>query len=157
MIHIRRASLDDLNSLVRFRIALFEEMGLLKGKEEIKSFQIACKHYFNRFIPRKEFLSWVADNDGEIVATSGLVFFQKPPSPRNDSGKEAYIMNMFTLTKWRKKGIASKILEEIIDFLKKEGITSISLHSTEVGKSVYEKGGFIPVDTEMKLTFKKNQ
>lgn len=152
MIQIRRANLNDLFSLVRFRSALFKEMGLLKGAKEEKTFEKACERYFNQFISQNEFLSWIAEDNGEVVAVSGLVFFQKPPSPGNNSGKEAYIMNMYTLTKWRKKGIGSKLLREIIGFLKQNGITSISLHTTEVGRSVYEKIGFTLVDTEMKLT-----
>ncbi|MFX1284293.1 MAG: GNAT family N-acetyltransferase [Promethearchaeota archaeon] len=157
MIQVRRASLNDINSLVRFRTALFKEMKLLEGEQQEKSFQKACKDYFYEFIPKQKFLSWIAENDGEIIAVSGVVFFQKPPSPGNNTGKEAYIMNMYTLTEWRKKGIASKLLEEIIGFLKRKGITSISLHTTEVGKSVYEKIGFTLVNTEMKLTIKHNQ
>ncbi|MFX0124642.1 MAG: GNAT family N-acetyltransferase [Candidatus Hodarchaeota archaeon] len=155
MIQIRRASLDDVTSLVRFRIALFKEMKWLKGeKEEEETFGKACEHYFNQFIPQNEFLSWIAENNGEIIAVSGLVFFQKPPSPGNNSGKEAYIMNMYTLPKWRKKGIASRLLKEIVNHLKKEDIISISLHTTEVGRSVYESFGFTLLVNEMKLSVK---
>ena len=131
---------------------LFEEMGLLEGETKKKSFQKACEQYFSQYLPDNRFLSWIAENNGIIVAASGLVFLQKPPSPENTSGKEAYIMNMFTLPKWRNKGIASKILVEILNFLEEEGITLISLHTTKIGRRVYEKIGFIPSDIEMKLT-----
>lgn len=155
MIQIRRADLDDVTTLVRFRSALFKEMGILK-KDQEKSFEEACEQYFTQFIPQDKFISWIAEDNGNVVAVSGLVFFQKPPSPGNTSGKEAYIMNMYTLTKWRKKGIASRLLQEIIRFLNQEQITSISLHATEVGRSVYEKNGFSLMDNEMKLTGKQN-
>lgn len=152
MIQIRRASLDDVPSLVRFRRALFKEMGRLKGEQEEETFEKACEHFFIQFIPQNKFLSWIAEDNGEVVAVSGLVFFQKPPSPGNNSGIEAYIMNMYTLTKWRKKGIASKLLDEIIGFLNQKKISSISLHTTEVGRSVYKNIGFTLVYNEMKLT-----
>ncbi|MFX0015657.1 MAG: GNAT family N-acetyltransferase [Promethearchaeota archaeon] len=152
MILYRRAGIKDIDSLVQFRVALFEEMGLIDGNLNLDSFQEACKDYFSKFISKEEFLSWVAENKGEIIATSGLVFFQKPPSPGNNSGREAYIMNMYTLPGWRSKGIASKLLEEIIKFLKKNEITNVSLHTTEIGRSVYEKTGFYLTNTEMKLS-----
>lgn len=155
MIQIRRANINDLNSLVLFRIALFKEMELLDGKREEQSFQRACEQFFKQFIPKEEFLSWVAENNGIIIATSGLVIFQKPPSPGNNSGKEAYIMNMYTLPEWRKKGIASKLLKEILDFLRKKEITVISLHTTEIGRNTYEEIGFILTNNEMKLSIKK--
>ncbi|WP_335182369.1 hypothetical protein [Nostoc sp.] len=44
-------------------------------------------------MPSGEFLAWVAEVDSQIVATSGLVFFQRPPYNGNLSGLEAYIMN----------------------------------------------------------------
>ncbi|UCG03209.1 MAG: GNAT family N-acetyltransferase [Candidatus Heimdallarchaeota archaeon] len=157
MIQIRRASINDVPTLVRFRSLLFKEMGLLRGEQEEKSFERACELFFTQFIPQNEFLSWIAEDDKKVVAVSGLVFFQKPPSPGNNSGKEAYIMNMYTLKEWRKKGIASKLLKKITAFLNQMRIISISLHTTEVGRTVYEKFGFSLVDTEMKLLIEQNQ
>lgn len=152
MIKIRRATIEDLKSIIRFRIDLFEEMGLLEGETKKISFQKACEQYFSQYLPDNRYLSWIAENNGTIVAASGLVFLQKPPTPENTSGKEAYIMNMFTLPKWRNKGIASKLLVEMINFINEIGITLISLHTTEIGRSVYEEIGFIRIDTEMNLT-----
>jgi GNAT superfamily N-acetyltransferase len=156
MIQIRRASLNDVPTLVRFRSALFKEIGRLKGEEE-KSFEKACEQFFTQYIPQDRFISWIAEDNGNVVAVSGLVFFQKPPSPGNLTGKVAYIMNMYTLTEWRKKGLASRLLQEIINFLNQERIISITLHTTEVAKSVYEKKGFIPEDNEMKYTVPLDQ
>ena len=151
MITIRRATIDDLNNLIQLRTALFQEMGILSEKSDEKSFQKACHDYFSQFIASKEFLSWVAENNGKIIATSGLVFLQKPPDPRNNTGKEAYIMNMFTLPEWRNQGIATKLMEETIAFIKKKGINLLRLHTTEIARSTYEKIGCIQVDYEMEI------
>lgn len=152
MVIIRRATIDDLSSLIHFRIALFREMGLLNNKITVESFQKACKDFFSQFIPIEEFLSWVAEDDkGEIIATSGLVYLQKPPDPRNMRGIEAYVMNMYTLPEWRNQGIATKLMEEIFTFTKKKGINLIRLHTTEGARSAYGKAGFIEVDNEMVL------
>ncbi|UCE13922.1 MAG: GNAT family N-acetyltransferase, partial [Candidatus Heimdallarchaeota archaeon] len=110
-----------------------------------------CKDFFCQFIPNEEFLSWIAEDEDEIIATSGLVFLQKPPDPRNLRGKEAYIMNMYTLPEWRNQGIATKLMEEIFKFIKKRGINLIRLHTTEGARSTYEKMGFIDVDNEMEI------
>ncbi len=156
MIQIRRANINDLNTLVLFRVALFKEMERLDGVRDEQSFHKACEQFFYQFIPKEEFLSWVAETNGKIIATSGLVFFQKPPSPGNNSGKEAYIMNMYTLPEWRKKGITSKLMTEILVFLRKKKITVISLHTTEIGRNVYEEVGFVLTNNEMKLSVKSS-
>jgi GNAT superfamily N-acetyltransferase len=152
MIEIRRATIGDLKSLVQFRTALFKEMRLLEGETKIDSFQEACEQYFRQYLPDNKFIAWIAEKNDEIVAASGLVFLQKPPFPENPSGKEAYIMNMFTLPTWRNKGIASELLKRIFDYIQEEGISLISLHTTEIGRGVYEKFGFSLSGTEMKLT-----
>ena len=58
------------------------------------------------------------------------------------TGKEAYIMNMYTKPKWRKKGIGSAILEKLIDEARNRGIEAIKLHATPKGRPLYEKFGF---------------
>jgi len=85
-----------------------------------------------------------------------LVFFQKPPDPRNKTGKEAYLINFYTLPEWRRLGIASKIIDKIISYLNRMGITLFRLHTTEIARSSYEKIGFIPVDNEMVLMESNN-
>lgn len=144
---IRKATIKDIDDLVRFRTALFREMGILQ--EETNTFQNACREYFRQYLATGEFLSWVAENNNEIIATSGLVFTQKPPDPRNISGRETYVMNFYTLPKWRKQGIATKLMEEIIAFTKEKGIKLMQLHTTEIARKTYEKIGFILVNNVM--------
>lgn len=151
MIQIRRAKLDDVPALVYLRKALFKEMGLLKGNKDGLLFEKVCKNYFKHSIPKEEFLAWIAENDGKIVATGGLVFFQKPPDPRNRTGKEAYLINFYTLPEWRRLGIASQMIDEIFSYLKRLGITLFRLHTTEIARNIYEKNGFSFVDNEMVL------
>ncbi len=148
---IRLADLNDLEILIEFRIALFKEMGVIKGQSDDVSFYNAVKEYLMISIPNKKFFSWVAENNGMIIASSGLVFFQKPPSPNNPSGKEAYIMNMYTVPEWRGKGVATEIMREIFKFIKEKKVIKISLHATEIGKGVYAKLGFKDKHSESEM------
>lgn len=80
-----------------------------------------------------------------------LVFFQVMPTYHNPSGKKAYIMNMYTNPKYRRKGIAYKTLDMLIKDSKSKGIFSISLEATDMGRPLYEKYGFIKMNNEMEL------
>ncbi|UCE14230.1 MAG: hypothetical protein JSV04_03390, partial [Candidatus Heimdallarchaeota archaeon] len=71
MVTTRRATLDDLDALIHFRMTLFREMGLLDSNTIEKSFHKECKDFFCQFIPNEEFLSWIAEDEDEIIATSG--------------------------------------------------------------------------------------
>ncbi|MFX0184575.1 MAG: GNAT family N-acetyltransferase [Candidatus Hodarchaeota archaeon] len=145
----RHATIKDLKALIKYRIALFQEMGHINDLSTEKSFRKILERYFTEALSKNEFLSWVAEINGKIIASSGLVILKKPPTPRNPSGKEAYIMNMYTSPKWRKRGIATRLLEEIFSFLREIKINKISLHATDIGVSVYEKMGFQTSDLEM--------
>ncbi len=67
------------------------------------------------------------------------------------SGNKAYIMNMYTNPAYRRKGIATKILDMLVNDAKNKGITDISLETTDMGRPLYEKYGFIKMNNEMTL------
>ncbi|MFX0150114.1 MAG: GNAT family N-acetyltransferase [Candidatus Hodarchaeota archaeon] len=139
---IRRATLKDLKALIKYRIDLFQEMGHINDLPTEKAFKKTLERYFTEAISKNEFISWVAEFNSNIIASSGLVILKKPPTPKNPSGREAYIMNMYTKPQWRRRGIATMLLEEIFSFLQDIKIKKMSLHATEIGKGVYEKMGF---------------
>jgi GNAT superfamily N-acetyltransferase len=148
---IRRATLDDLDTLVRLRVALMREMGAVDGVGE-GALGEAVRRYLVAELPTGRFLAWVAvAGAGAPIACGGLVFLQKPPSPQNHSGREAYIMNMYTEPTWRGRGLAARIFDAIVAHVRGAGVDSLRLHATEAGRPLYERAGFRASDTEMVL------
>jgi len=86
-----------------------------------------------------------------IVATSGVSFSTVPPSFGNVSGGEAYIMNMYTLPRARKKGIGGTLLGKLIEDMAKKKIKKVRLITTELGKLLYIRAGFKESNSEMVL------
>ena len=149
-ITIRKATISDVPALVMLRRLMFESMGC-NDTELLHSGDLAAKKYFNRSISTNDFQGWVAVNsDGVIVSNIGVVFDQHPPGPNNLSGKIAYLMNLYTLASYRRQGIARKLLEEALTWIKKLGITRVALHATEMGKELYTGIGFTET-SEMRL------
>jgi len=56
---------------------------------------------------------------------------------------------MYTKTEYRRKGIAMKTLDLLVQEAKQRGIKKISLEATKIGRPLYEKYGFIPIKDEM--------
>lgn len=54
-------------------------------------------------------------------------------------------------TGYRRMGIAYKTLDMLVSDTKCKGITSISLEATAMGRSLYEKYGFVKMNDEMEL------
>jgi GNAT superfamily N-acetyltransferase len=148
---VRRATLDDLEALVRLRVALLGEMGAVDeaGAAPLAG---AIRRYLVADLLAERFLAWVGtDDEGAVVACGGLVFVQKPPSPGNHSGREAYIMNMYTVPEWRGRGLATRIFAAILGHAREAGAELVRLHATADGRAMYERGGFRLVGNEMTL------
>jgi len=63
-------------------------------------------------------------------------------------------MNMYTLPQWRGKGIATALLQELIEYVKTTTEAKrIWLRTTRDGQSVYEKSGFVFTTDEMEYVW----
>ena len=136
---------------MHLRLALLREAQDVTDDTLIAALTHATCRYLAEKIPTDEFIAWVAEAQGIIVGTSGLVFVHRPPSAQNLSGVEAYVMNMYTAPAWRGQGVATALLKEIIAFVKGTSARRIFLHATTDGKRIYEKAGFVSKTSEMEL------
>ena len=153
---VRKATFGDIEELVRLRLALLKEEGELKddGAEAMTS---ALREYFSWALPTGGFLGWVAEVDGAIVGTSGLVVFQQPPYPGNLSGKEAQLVNQYTVPDYRRQGIATALIQGMIESARGIGVGRISLNVRPVDEEVYAKAGFLPSGTSNGVAIRELQ
>ena len=141
-ITIRRATGADIADLVRLRRMMFEAMGF-DNPVQMDTADAAAAAYFATAIPAEEFYGWLAVTPaGEAVSSGGVVLDQHPPSPSNLSGRIGYIMNVVTVPRYRRQGVARRIMQAILTWLAEQGIQRVALHATEVGKPLYEELGF---------------
>lgn len=83
------------------------------------------------------------EEEDMIISTCGVCFYQLPPSFKNPTGRNAYIVNVYTEQQYRNRGIATKLLKMTLDGVKQLGFKVVRLHASEEGKSIYKKIGFI--------------
>lgn len=146
MWHIRQATEFDAEILTALRLEFLAEIGY--GGEGV---QEAVRDYFERALRSGEFRAWLAESEGQIVGTGGVIFVQKPPHVRNLSGREAHVLNMYTLPQYRRQGIATALLETIRQHLVTLDVTCLRLHTTVGAKRVYHGQGFRSDTSEMVL------
>ena len=133
-------------ALTALRVRFLQEVGY--GGREV---QDAIRDYFQRSVPSGDFVAWLAEQDGQIIGTSGLVVVRKPPHGRNLTGCEAHVMNMYTLPEFRRQGVAASLLDSIRKFVMDEGVKCIRLNTTVGATRVYHALGFRSDTSEMVL------
>jgi GNAT superfamily N-acetyltransferase len=150
----RPANVADIIALTDLRLAFLAEVSAAPPHANTSA---AIKEYFRHAIPSGQFFSYVAVARSQIIATSGLVYHDHPPSQFHPTGREGYIMNMYTVPAWRRRGIATKLVDMLIEHARKNRCDRVSLHTYSQGRNIYTKAGFVPIDTEMRLDFQNNK
>lgn len=151
MLNLRRAEPGDIDCLVQLRLDLLRETGNSGQTTPVAALGEAIRQYLHQTLPQGEFIGWVAEAEGQIVSTVGLVFFRRPPIDDNLVGLEAYLMNVYTVPDWRGQGIASQLLQASIDFVQNTEAKRLWLHASDEGRRVYAKFGFSSSLEEMEL------
>lgn len=147
---IRRATMDDLEQVISLRIEFLGDCWQCDCSSDTV-LQISTREYVERNLPTHALRVWFAETGGEVVATGGMIFFDRMPTVSNKIGREAYLLSVYTRPAWRGRGIANVMMREMIDHAWAEGVGRIFLHASDAGRPIYEKLGFTTTGTDMEL------
>ena len=137
---VRRATKDDVAILVDLRFAFVTEFAAKEGDDDAARASIA--EYLARALPSEEFLAWLVTDEGVVVATGGMVVYERMMRSRGAGvGREGYILNVYTLPEHRRRGHAMRMMEALLDCARERGIR-LTLVATDDGKGLYQKLGF---------------
>ena len=151
MLSYKKAIIDDLEFLVETRIEVLRAANNLDKSVDMTVIKEQSYDYYKKSLSNKTHIAYLVFDGEKFVGAGGISFFRVMPTFNNPSGNKAYIMNMYTSPSYRRKGIAYKTLDLLVLSAKERGISSISLEATEMGRSLYEKYGFIKMNDEMEL------
>lgn len=155
-VEYRRANVSDVKVLVDYRIRFLNELYHHPEDSETQVLREALQEYFSEAIPSNSFIAWLAECDGKVVGTGGMVVWQIPGRYEGlESGRAGYILNMYTIPEARRKGICTRLLKQLIREAKSLGIRYLHLHASKDGEDIYKKAGFVdPDQPELKLRLK---
>jgi GNAT superfamily N-acetyltransferase len=148
----RRATPDDVDVLVDYRLKFLADYAGAERAPDEERVAKKLRAYFREAVPRGDFVAWLAERDGEVVATSGMVVWQIPPNNSVPTGRQGYVLNMYTVPEARRRGICAALLEKMIEEARALGLSRVHLHATREGEAIYRRRGFVePGDAELLL------
>lgn len=137
MIELRR--LTDVDRLMQWRV---EVLGCVFGAPPEPSLVEANRGYYIRHLSDGSHIAYMALLDGEEAGCGAVCIYDEMPSPDNPSGRCAYLMNIYTRAPFRKRGIASRLIDRLVNDAKDLGCGKIYLETTEMGRPLYLSLGF---------------
>lgn len=161
---LRRAEWTDVQTLVDLRIAYLKEVENLDPELIDSAFIEATRRYFMRKMPTGEYTGWVAITQptaakeargqmrSRIIGTAGIFSYDRPPT-QPGGGREARLINVYTVDSWRGKGVANALIEACVESARRAGVHRILVDDSPAGRRLYEKAGFTIVNTVMELVW----
>ena len=152
-IKIRKAGPEDLKHILHHRLAMFEEMGF-RDAAVLGRVEAASREYFTDAFRAGTYVGWIAeDSDRQVIGGAGIVVAAWPGFPGEEQAKRAWILNMYTEPGARRRGVAKRLMQAMVEWCRREGYGSVSLHASEAGRPLYESMGFEQTN-EMSLKLK---
>ena len=139
---MRRATAADIPALVDLRVAFDQELAGQVPIEPADEHRARIDAYLRSRVPDGRFRVWVADADGRVVGMAGLIVIDRPPHPRSRRTPEAMVFNVMTDSAWRRRGVATAVMEAVIADGRALGCRRLVLRTSDDGKRLYAGLGF---------------
>ena len=143
---LRLAGSNDIDILVKLREDFLADGNKVISESEKKLLNENLYAYFMKYVSDGSFIAVIAEENSEILSTAFMTIDQKPPRSSSSTFLSGTVYNVYTYPQHRRKGIATKVMNVIIEEAKKLGLSSVDLLASEEGKEVITAVGLITVD-----------
>ena len=139
MLEYKIAGLEDIDLCMESRLEMLRVVNDLDDNYQYDEELINCSKDY--FLNGDQTTVLVLD-DGKVIACASMSYIWIMPTFSHPTGKRAHLMNVYTNKVYRRMGIASKMVQMLIEDAWNRGATEISLDATESGRPLYESMGF---------------
>jgi len=146
-VRIRYATLDDLDVLVHQRRGMWEDMEV---PGDYDAADRAYRRWARTRLKSGRLIGILAEVGGRAVCGACIWLQDTQPRPHVPGRFLPYLMSMYTEPEFRRRGIATRVVREVIRWSRAHGYPRLVLHASDEGRPLYEKLGFEPT-REMRL------
>lgn len=147
---IRRAAPEDAAMIARQRAAMFRDIGDVTD-EQAEILRREAEPWLANLLATGGYEGWLCEHGEVIIAGAGILLVEVGPRPGClRLGRAAHVVNVYTHPEHRRRGLARRLMDEILDWCKDNGMVQVTLAASDEGRPLYESLGFRPTN-DMKL------
>jgi len=135
------ATKEDINELVRMRIAYMKDDFGSVSEHERQCMEVQLPDYFERKLGT-ELVAFVAKDGERIVSVAYLHIIEMPANSILLNGLYGEVLSVYTEPEYRGRGLCSTLMRNLVEYGKKRGLGRIDLSATDEGYPIYAKIGF---------------
>jgi len=136
-IRIRPATTEDSPHILRHRRAMYADMDRADAAA-LDRMQLAAEAHLSGALRDGSYRGWLAE-----------------ASPEQPYARRAVVHNVYTDHGFRRRGIARRLMETMLEWCGAEGFAAVALHASDDGRALCLSMGFRPTN-ETRPTFPKS-
>lgn len=172
----RRAVAADIPLLARHHRLMFEEMRAVEGDNgpkdsccsgpdcfvsfpslmesstpvpDFKQLEAVQRSKLEQQLTDGTCVAWIGECRDEPIASGAVSVIKTVPVPEDLSFEVGFLHSVYTIESMRGRGVASTILDHLLDYCRKNGLKRVQLSASEVGRAIYGNKGFRKMDEAM--------
>ena len=146
-----KAGKNELEQLVKTRMEMLRAVKGLSSEADLGPVEKGCRDYYSDSFEKDIHVAYLVYDGEEFAGCGGISFYQVMPTYANPTGRKAYIMNIYTVAKYRGQGMATNVVDLLVKEALIRNIHDITLRATEMGRPIYQRYGFVQDEEAMML------
>ena len=129
MLKTRMATVSDAALITHHRRRMFVDAGRADNPV-LAVMAEAHEPWVAKEIAAERYLGWITEDDGKPVAGAGLLLLDWPPHPLDPrSTQRGYLLNVYVEPEYRRRRLASNLIEMALAEARRRYIRVVALHS----------------------------
>ncbi|MEC5425842.1 GNAT family N-acetyltransferase [Virgibacillus sp. C22-A2] len=141
--NIRLAEAKDIKQLIKMRWDFTIEYDDSKKDESFVEFEKEFQSFLENALKSRQWFIWVVEENRKIVSHIYIELIQKVPRPGRITYPFAYMTNVYTVPEYRNKGIGSKLLGSINNWIKENNYEFVIVWPSDESINYYKGNGYV--------------
>lgn len=142
-ISYRIATVADVDTLERLRWEMETERHP-EIQADFAAYVEAARSAIREEVAAGRHIAFLAEAEGRPVACAILIWWTMLPTLTDLQRKRGYVSSVYTAPAYRRRGVARRLMEQLMAHAHEVGMQRLVLWASEMGRPLYLDLGFVP-------------